>query len=393
MQRAINPLTNQSFFILGARGTGKTHYLNERYDNDKCLRIDLLREKEFLALSRRPELLEERIAGFGDETPEWIVIDEVQRIPSLLNEVHSLLENKRYRGKIKFILTGSSARKLKAKGVNLLAGRALINYMFPLTHHEIGETFSLISSLQWGTLPRVVLGSSDIERREFLDAYVTTYIKEEIRVEQAVRNLDPFLRFVEVAAQSSGELVNYSLIGRQCHVEPRVVQRYFQILEDTLIGFFLEPFHRSIRKRQIERPKFFFFDLGVASALAGTLDILPIPQTSLYGKRFEQFIILELYRLGMYCRKHWKLFFYSTHDGAEIDLVIERSNKEIVAVEIKSSREVSTVELNKLCVSGKAIGATDLVVLCMEGVERKFGDISVFPWMEGIQWLLNSTSK
>jgi uncharacterized protein len=389
VRRLLKPLKNQSFFIFGARGTGKTHYLDEEWNSPQYLRIDLLREREFLALSRRPELLRERLESKQPNCPEWVVIDEVQRIPALLNEVHSILESKEYREKVRFILTGSSARRLKREGVNLLAGRALLNSMHPLTHLEIGESFSLGKALHWGTLPKVFNASEDNERIELLEAYVGTYIKEEIRVEQTVRQLDPFLRFLEVAAQVHGEVINYSLIGRQCNVQPRTVERYYQVLEDTLIGFYIEPFHRSVRKRQIERPKFFFFDLGVSSALASLLEVPLHPGTSFFGKRFEQFIILELYRLSTYLRKRWRFFFYTTHDGAEIDLVIERPNRSLIAIEIKSSRLVDDIEVNKMKRYQADIKAEHAVILSLEEYPRKVHDIQIFPWKDGVQWLLS----
>ncbi len=316
--------------------------------------------------------------------PQWVVIDEIQRIPALLNEVHSLIESPELRGRLKFALTGSSARKLKRGGANLLAGRALLNYLYPLTHLEWPDNFTLDDGISWGGLPRVVLTESVDERIELLDAYVATYIKEEIRIEQVVRNLDPFLRFIDVAAQMNGEILNYSAIGRDCRTDPRMVERYYRILEDTFLGVFIEPFHRSIRKRQLQKPKFLFFDMGVVAALRKSLNVPPRSSTSLYGKQFEQFITLEIYRINSYLRKRHSLFFYATHDGAEIDLVIERPGGALTAIEIKSSTEVSDVEIGKLSKFGKEIGATELMVLSQERIARKINDVTVYPWKQGI---------
>jgi predicted AAA+ superfamily ATPase len=386
--RLINPLLSNSFFLLGARGTGKTFFLNEHFSSDDCLRIDLLREQEFLTLHSHPERLRQRIEATQPKLPSWVVIDEVQRVPALLNEVHSLIEDPQFRDRFKFVLTGSSARKLKRKGINLLAGRALLNYLYPLTHIELGTDFDLASALHWGSLPRVVSATAEVEKIELLEAYVGTYIKEEIRVEQAVRNLDPFLRFLEVAAQMSGEYLNYSAIGRDCRVDPRMVERYYQILEETLIGFFLEPFHRSIRKRQLGRPKFYFFDLGVVSSLRGVLGQVATAHTSLFGKLFEHFIVLELHRLNSYFRKRWKMSYYATHDGAELDLLLEVPGKDLIAIEIKSGSSVSEVDITKFATFSRDIEATEAIVLCQEPYERMVDGVRVMPWSEGIQYLL-----
>ena len=384
LHRLVKPLEAQSFFLFGARGTGKTYLLEHLFNDKEVLTINLLEEREFLTFSRNPERLRERIEQRSLDLPEWVVIDEIQRIPALLNEVHSLIESPELRGRLKFALTGSSARKLKRGGANLLAGRALLNYLYPLTHLEWPDNFTIDDAISWGGLPRVVLAESVDERIELLDAYVTTYIKEEIRIEQVVRNLDPFLRFIDVAAQMNGEILNYSAIGRDCRTDPRMVERYYQILEDTLLGIFIEPFHRSIRKRQLQKPKFLFFDMGVVAALKKSLNVPPRSSTSLYGKQFEQFITLEIYRINSYLRKRYSLFFYATHDGAEIDLVIERPGGALTAIEIKSSSEVSAVEIGKLSKFGKEIGATELMVLSQERTARKINDVTVYPWEQGI---------
>lgn len=255
------PLKERSFFLFGARGTGKTHLLRRIFKDAPTIWLDLLRDDEVLELTRNPSILESRLRrSISSSTgPLWVVIDEVQKVPSLLNEVHRILEEPEYQGKIKFALTGSSARKLKRGGANLLAGRALLNYLFPLTYRELGEQFLIEHALTWGTLPNVINSTSDLERAEVLRAYFSVYLKEEIKEEQIVRKLDPFLRFLEVAAQVNGEPLNFARIGRDCLVDEKQVVRYFQILEDTLIGFFLQPFHESIRKRQTAQSKFYFF--------------------------------------------------------------------------------------------------------------------------------------
>ncbi|MBI3820016.1 MAG: ATP-binding protein [Planctomycetes bacterium] len=315
-------MDNNDFFLFGARGTGKTWFLEQWAAGRDVLWVNLLQDAEFLKFSRRPGLLRELLAT-NKPARSLVIIDEIQRVPELLNEIQNIIESPETRSKFRFALTGSSARKLKRGGGNLLAGRALLNWMFPLTHRELGASFSLEKILQFGSLPRVCTAQNDAEREELLDAYVQTYIKEEIRVEQIVRNLDPFLRFIEVAAQMNGEPINYSSIGRECRVDSKMVERYYQILEDTLIGNFIEPFHTSIRKRQSQRSKFYFFDIGVANALRRQLRSAPSPHHYGYGRQFEHFIILELIRLNSYGRRRQRYTYFRTADGAEVDLMVK----------------------------------------------------------------------
>ena len=392
-QRLLNPLKLQSFFLFGARGSGKTWFLRNHFENAPTLWIDLLNESEFLRLSRKPAELRERIEAKVKDSPLWVIIDEVQRVPRLLNEVQAIIEDPRLGAQVKFSLTGSSARKLKRGGGNLLAGRALLNQMFPLTNVELGEDFALEEALRWGTLPKVVTTTGSTEREELLEAYVATYLREEIRVEQIVRNLDPFLRFLEVAAQTNGEQINYSAIGRECLIDSRVVQRYYQILEDTLLGFFLTPYHRSVRKRQSQSPRFYFFDLGVVNALKGALGSSAKPHHYVYGKLFEQFLILEFHRLNAYWRRKFRFSFLRTADGAEIDLLLEASGKKPVAVEIKSAEYVSDVAISKFKKIADALPASRKIILCKEPTSREVDGVHVLPWREGIQQLLRQEEK
>ncbi len=331
-----------SFLLLGARGTGKTWLLEEEFRKDAILWINLLKNQDYLRYQSKPSTLRNEIAeslsGVGSDVA-WVIIDEVQRVPQLLNEVHALMEDKEFQSKFHFGLSGSSARKLKRGGSNLLAGRALLNHLYPLLSTEISEKFNLDETLSWGALPALVKQSDPVVRREQLETYVAVYLREEIREEQIVRNLDPFTRFLEVAAQTSGKIVNYSKIGRDCNVDSRVVSRYFQILEETLLGQFLLPYHRSIRKQQGQSPKFYFFDLGVMRALEGTLDLEVKKGSYGYGRLFEHFFIWEVIKRNSYTRKRYKLFYLVTKDGEEVDLIIERNNKSTILIEIKSGTD------------------------------------------------------
>lgn len=250
----------------------------------------------------------------------YILVDEIQKIPALLNVIHRLMKDKdRF-----YIMTGSSAKKLKQEGVNLLAGRAFVFHLYPLTYLEIGNRLDLNQVLSWGTLPEIFSCSSDDEKKQFLLAYAHTYLKEEIAREQFVRILTPFRRFLEVAAQCNGHILNYAAIGRDTHLDEKTVKTYFSLLEDTLLGYMLEPYHGSIKKRVHQKPKFYFFDTGVVRVLVQHLSVPLFPSTSAFGHAFEHFFINECIRLASYFQKEYRFFYLRTVNDQEIDLIIER---------------------------------------------------------------------
>ena len=325
---------NSSFFLFGPRGTGKTTLLKKLFEK-RAVFIDLLDPGEEDLFNRDPNELEHRLAGFSRK-PEWVVIDEIQKAPRLLDVVHSLIES----GKGKFAMTGSSPRKLRRGASNLLAGRAFVYHLFPLSASELGDKFDMSEILEWGTLPKIFQFQEKEEKKEFLSSYALTYLKEEITVEQLVRKVTPFRNFLEVAAQSNGQIINYSKIGYDIGVDTKTVQSYFDILEDTLIGFRLNPYHRSIRKRQRVNPKFFFFDTGVKRALDRTLSQALIPGTYAFGNAFEHLVILELLKFKEYRRLDWNFSYLRTKDDAEIDLIIERPGMPPALIEIKSSAKI-----------------------------------------------------
>lgn len=385
--RLANILKEQSFFLFGARSTGKSSLLTQLFDHSRLIWIDLLDDESFLVLTKRPRHLEQLLLNYFEEkgaVPEWIVIDEIQRVPKLLNEVHRLLESKQWRGQLKFALTGSSARKLKRLGGNMLAGRALLNRLYPLTFHELESDFSLERVLNWGSLPAVYCAKSDQLRSAMLRSYVATYLSEEIREEQVVRQLDPFVRFLEVAAQSSGTIMNYSSIGRDCQVDAKAVTRYFQILEDTLLGFLLPAYSRSVRKQQHKAPKFYIFDLGVQRALRGTLSVPVVPGSYGYGNAFEQLVVLEIHRLNQYLQRDLKLSYLRTKDDAEIDLVIDDPRGATWLVEIKSSTYVSDEDVGKLTRFLPTFKTGRSIVLSQDSQARQVGQTKVVPWRAGI---------
>ena len=260
--RQIRAPINKSFFLFGPRGTGKTTWVKSHFKN--ALYLDLLEAKIFNNLLADPQRLEGFIPkGFKD----WIVIDEVQRVPELLNEVHRLIEQKKY----KFILTGSSARKLRSQTSNLLAGRALRYAMYPLTASELGGDFRLDHSLKFGQLPSVY---AEKDPQKYLESYVKTYLEQEIRQEGLTRNLGAFSRFLEAASFSQGSVLNISSVARECAVERKVVESYFTILEDLLIAYRLPVFSKKAKRRVASHPKFYFFDAGIYRTLRpmGPLD-------------------------------------------------------------------------------------------------------------------------
>lgn len=383
IRRILNPLLSRSFFLFGARATGKTFLLRELFADKSCLWINLLEARQEHLYATHPDRLSEAIAAARERSAgslEWVVIDEVQKVPKLLDIVHNEIS----KGTAKFALTGSSARKLKRGGANLLAGRAFVFNLFPLTHTELDLQFNLSDVLRWGTLPEMYSLSTEQERILFLDTYVNTYLKEEVIAEQLIRNLDPFRRFLEVAAQTNGTIVNYRRIGEDIGANEKTVKSYFEIFEDTLIGFRLPAFSRSIRKQQIASPKFYLFDCGVKRALQG-LSGLPLGSHAEFGLAFEHFIITEVMRLNSYYRRNYSLSFLATKSGAEIDLIVERPGTRPVFIEIKSTDAVQDRHLVHLKAMLESYEEAVGYCFCNESVRRKVGNIFVVPWREGFR--------
>lgn len=338
----LKPSKNSSFFLFGARGTGKSTFLHKQFKMKNPWFLDLLDPTVEDLYARAPKRLEQELKSLKKK-PDWIVIDEVQKVPRLLDMIHLLIERDNYR----FILTGSSARKLKRGGANLLAGRAFVNEMFPLSVIELGPKFDLINYLHWGGLPRIYSLKSPKDRIEYLSSYILTYLNEEIRNEQIIRKLDPFRAFLEIAGQVSGKIINHRKIAGEVGVDTKTIQSYFQILEDTLLGFYLPAFHESVRKSQKHNPKFYLFDTGIKKALEGSLEQKPVERTSVFGELFESMVILEIYRLNKYLKTNYKLSYFSTKNNAEIDLVLSK-NRTHILIEIKSSDSINETEVNSL---------------------------------------------
>lgn len=381
--RTIKPSESSSFLLLGPRGTGKSTLLRERFAGRRTIWVDLLDPDMEHRLSLQPAALRELIAA----TPavEWVVIDEIQKVPALLDVVHGCIEGPlgKDRG-VRFAMTGSSARRLKRGAVNLLAGRAFVYHLFPLTARELGPAFDLLQCLRFGALPATLAFAADADRAEFLRAYARTYLKEEVWNEQLIRRLDPFRRFLEVAAQCNGEILNLSNIARDVGVDHKTVGSYFEILEDTLLGFMLEPWHASVRKRQRQAPKFWWFDAGVARALAGTLTVDIVPRSGGFGRAFEHFVITEFIRAADYARSDFRFFYLRTKDDAEIDLIVERPGRPPALVEIKSTDRVEARHIRDLQRFLPDFPNATALCLSRDPLRRQIGDVLALPWQEGL---------
>lgn len=381
-QRITDPILSKSFFLFGARGTGKSTFLSLLFTK-QTLWFDLLDPEIEEELALHPNSLKEQIMA-KPET-EWVVIDEIQKNPKLLDIVHHLIENTN----LKFALTGSSARKLKRGSANLLAGRAFVNYLFPLISLELKKDFNLEHCLNWGSLPEIYKLPTELEKQEYLRSYALTYLKEEIWSEHLIRKINPFRKFLEIAAQSNCEIVNYSNIARDVGTDIKTVQSYYEILEDTLLGFLLPAYHLSVRKQQRQSPKFYFFDLGVKRALDKTLTRKIEPNSYSYGKAFEHFLISEIHHLNLYLRKDFKLSYLLTKDRSEIDLIIDRPNASTLLIEIKSAKSTDKRFVSTIQRFAKDIPNSEALILSQDPKEKLIDDVKALPWQKGIDFIFD----
>lgn len=381
VKRIINPLKSNSFFLFGARATGKTTFLKETFAQQPTLWFDLLDPELEERFALHPnQFKQEILQALSDRRLEWIVVDEIQKAPKLLNIAHQLIEEK----KLKFALTGSSARRLKQKGTNLLAGRAFNESLFPFSSFELGEQFDLNEALTIGTLPPLYELPEPAARHQFLRSYTLNYIKNEIQAEQWVRKLDPFRRFLQIAAQMNGQVLNLAGIAKDVGVDWTTIQNYYTILADTLLGFEVPAFRLSVRKQQSKGSKFYFFDPGVKRALEKTHDIPIRVQTSDFGHAFEHWVILEIFRLNQYTKKDFELSYLRTNHGAEIDLILSKAGKPKYLIEIKSKEQVDESDARHLKNFAQDLSA-DYLLLSRDPRPKKFGKIHAFPWQDGIR--------
>lgn len=323
-------LPTRSAFLFGPRGTGKSTWIRSQFSSGlevKPIIYDLLSTKEHLRLTHNPDLFYQELR---DAQPgSWVVVDEIQRVPRLLDEVHRLMEER----KLKFLLTGSSARRLKKESVNLLAGRAIKLELFPMVSRELGRDFKLRDALRYGTLP-VVLGHED--RDAVLSSYAEVYLDQEIRTEAFVKDLGGFSRFLEIAARSNGQVTNLSNIAKDAEVHRITVAGYFDVLVDTLVGTWLPAWRLKKKNKQVIHPKFYFFDPGVVRALSGRIAFPSLPEEE--GFLLETILLGEIRAFLSYHGKKYPMAFWKSHQSSsEVDLIIE-TPKGYVAIEIKASR-------------------------------------------------------
>jgi predicted AAA+ superfamily ATPase len=357
----LNLPANRSAFLWGPRKTGKTYWINRHFA--KSVIIDLLKTDIFADYASRPSLLRERY----QEYKELVVIDEIQMVPDLLNEIHWLIENT----DVSFLMTGSSARKLRRRHANLLGGRAWRYNMAPLTYVET-EGFDLEQIMVSGLLPPHFLSSDPVQD---LRSYVADYLKEEIAAEAVIQNIPAFAEFLRVAALTSGELLNYTNVGRETGVSAKVVRNYFQILEDTLLGFRIQPWRKVRNRRLIETEKFYLFDVGVANYLARRIPKIGTPE---FGNSFEHYVLMELKAYQAYRNPELDIRYWRTSTGFEVDFILGNMD---VAIEVKGSHRVHSAHARSLRALLEEHTVKRAIIVSLEKQSRKPNPfIEVLPW-------------
>ena len=368
-------LGEETFFLWGPRQTGKTTLLKQRYPD--ALRLDLLKADVFRRYMATPELLREEIEAMGAPAGRQVVIDEVQKVPALLDEAHWLIEN---RG-VRFALCGSSARKARRGAANLLGGRALRFELHGLTAAELGADFDLTRLLNHGYLPRMYEAARPARR---LDAYIANYLKEEVAAEGLVRNLPAFAGFLHAAALTDGEITNFSNVAADCAVSSHTAKSYFEILDDTLLGRWLPAYRKRPKRRLVAAPKFYFADIGVVNRLArrGWL----APGSELHGKAFENWVFHELVAFLAYREGDDELAYWRLASGAEVDFVLGDMR---LAVEAKASAKITPRHLKGLRSLAKDNPhVARRVVVCLEPRARRTEDgIDLLPVAEFVRRL------
>ncbi len=354
---------SESAFLWGARQTGKSTLLKSLFPGSPY--FDLLLSDEYDRFQRNPGLLREILIALN--SPEVVIIDEIQRIPALLNEIHWMIVNKN----IRFILSGSSPRKILRTGSNLLGGRALRYELYPLVYQEI-PGFDLLRTLNNGLLPRHYLSHKP---EKLISAYIGSYLRDEVMAEARIRNIAAFARFLEMAAFSNGEMVNYTNIATDCGVSAPTVKEYFQILEDTLTGRFLPSFQKKPKRRVILAPKFYFFDIGIANQLVkrGRIEF----GSESFGKAFEHFIYLELYAHSKYTDLNYQISYWRTTSQIEVDFILGDHD---VAIEVKSTDMVNKRHIKGLQSFAEEYSVKRLIIVSNDPYPRQIENVSVLPW-------------
>lgn len=377
-----NILNKKSIFIFGPRQTGKTTFLKHKYPN--AVYLNLLNTQLQLELLNEPYRLNQIVGTFEDDT--LVIIDEIQKVPIILDEIQNIVqENPRMR----FILTGSSARKIKRAGINLLGGRAKIITFSPFTYLEYTQAKKTLSHvLQWGSLPQVTL--SDDPRSELID-YINVYLQEEIKAEALVRSIAQFFKFLELAATTVSEQIVYESLCSDVGVSAPTIKEYFQILEDTLIGYRLYPYGKTTKRKAMASPKFFFFDVGVANALLKRFSLHE--KTSEFGTACEQYIYQELSAYINLSNKMISLYYWRSYEKYEVDFIVELENQQLVLIEVKSSKKITAKHLSgiKAFCEEKDVAIHNKIVICFESTKRILQKgITIYPFTEFLKDLWNN---
>ncbi|GAP72873.1 hypothetical protein SAMD00024442_49_6 [Candidatus Symbiothrix dinenymphae] len=361
---------NESVFIWGARQTGKSSLIKKLFPD--ALLFDLLLNSDYNKLLNNPSLIREMIEA--DSSIRTVVIDEIQLLPQLLNEIHWMIVNK----DIRFIMSGSSTRKISRAGVNLLGGRALRYELYPLISAEIPD-FDLLRALNNGLLPRLY---SATNAKKMLSAYIGSYLRDEIATEAQVRDIPAFGRFLEVAALTNGEMVIYTNIATDAGVSVPTVKAYFQILEETLLGRYLPSFQKRPKRRVISAPKFYLFDVGIANSLLnrGKIEF----GTELFGKAFEHFIYQEIYAHSRYSDINYPIYYWRTASQLEIDFVLGDHE---VAIEVKSTTQANPRHLRGLKAFSEEYNVKHKILISNDPYPRLVDDIMLYPWSIFLQKL------
>jgi len=354
-----------SVFLFGARQTGKTTLLLHLFPDNKF--YDLLETDTYERLRRNPSLLRQELTGLREG--EIVIIDEIQLIPELLNEVHWLIT----RHKIHFILSGSSARKLRRRGVNTLGGRAVRNVLYPLVSAEI-EDFDVVRAVNRGLLPTHYMAPNDKQLKKRMQAYISVYLKEEIAAEALVRKLASFNRFMEVAALTDGEMVNYNNIAQDCGVDAKTVKEYFSILEETLVGYMVPAYRKSVKRRLNQSPRFYYFDVSLPNYLLHRYDLQPGSED--FGHAFEHLLVQEIIAYLGYTDSEEALTYWHTYSGYEVDAILGDAR---VAIEFKSSTEVQSRHLKGLKAFQEEHPDARLIIVSLDVAPRQLNGVEVLP--------------
>ncbi len=381
----------KSVLLLGPRGTGKstyvTHFLNSL--SEELMTVNFLQTDTFRKYVTSPHILRKEVDyKLKNSASLCVFIDEIQKVPQLLDEIHLLIE--KYKKRIVFVLTGSSARKLKSDSINLLAGRAIKISFFTFSFEEIDAKNNLSRVLQYGLLPEAYTEDDKELTIDYLKSYTGTYLQEEIVQESQRRNINKFSSFLELAAASNGTPVNHTKLSRQIGVADQTIKAHYQILEDTLLVRKIPAWTQSIKKQLQKAPKYFFFDNGVINALTGELATELRESSFRYGRLFENFIINEIIKYNEVHNYDYRLYHYRTNHGAEIDLILQKNaNSAPVAVEIKSSIMPSRSDVTALSAFLKEHDSAKACVLCRADHPYEENGITFYPFDQGIKQIFN----